>query len=582
MEQEELRKLEDHCIQEQPPACAAACPVHVDARALAAAVAREDFSAAAQILKKTIPFPGIISRICDHPCQAVCKRGQAGEAIAIRALEKACLDAAASLPFKVTALPKKGKRLAIVGGGLSGLTAAFDLAKKGYDVVVFEKEARLGGSLWGWSEADLPREVIAADLQALEKLGVEVRLGITVGREITMADLGQEFEGTYLALGENAADTFGLALDARGCVALDPVSLATSREGVFAGGGMRLGTEHSPIQAMADGRRGAISLDRYLQKVSLTAARAGEGSMTTRLFTSIAGVEPLPQVAMADSGGYASQEAVREAQRCLRCQCLECVKVCEYLSSFGSYPKKYIRQIYNNLSIVMGRRNANKLINSCSNCGLCQEVCPEDLHMGLVCQAARETLVNQGKMPPSAHDFPLRDMAFSNSDKCTLARHQPGTTVSRYLFFPGCQLSASSPPQVEQVYALLTQKLAGGVGLMMRCCGAPADWSGHRALFQETLADFTSQWEGMGSPQLILACSTCYEIFKTHFPQAAIISLWEVLDGPGAAGSLSGRPAGSGGRPRCLHHPARAADSGKCTSHCATLGTEGRGIVLEP
>ena len=66
----------------------------------------------------------------------------------------------------------------------------------------------------------------------------------------------------------------------------------------------------------------------------------------------------------------------------------------------------------------MGHRHANKLINSCSLCGLCREVCPEDLHMGLICKKARETMVDQGKMPPSAHDFPLRDMSFSNSDKC--------------------------------------------------------------------------------------------------------------------------------------------------------------------
>jgi glutamate synthase (NADPH) small chain len=533
MEQEELRQLEDRCIQEQPPACTAACPVHLDARALAAAVAQGDFAAAAKIVKKTLPFPGIISRICDQPCRAVCKRGQAGAPIAVRGLEKACLDWAADLPVKITALPKRGKRLAIVGGGLSGLTTAFDLAKKGYDVAVFEKEGRLGGSLWRFDAAELPGEVIAADLEILEKLGVEVRLGLIVGRDIALNDLLKEFEAIYLALGENPPDTFGLALDDQGRVALDPLTFATGREGVFAGGGMRLGPEHSPIQALADGRRAAISIDRYLQKVSLSAARVREGSQETRLFTSTAGVEPQPEVAMTSAGGFTTDEAVREAQRCLQCQCLECVKVCEFLNSFESYPRKYIRQIYNNLAIIKGHRQANQLINSCSVCGLCREVCPENLHMGLVCKAARELMVNQGKMPPSAHDFPLRDMGFSNSGKCALARHQPGTAASRHLFFPGCQLSGSSPHQVEQVYAILTQRLAGGVGLMLRCCGAPADWSGRAELFQETLAAFTAQWEALGRPQLILACSTCYEIFKTHLPQAAIVSLWEVIDGLG-------------------------------------------------
>jgi glutamate synthase (NADPH/NADH) small chain len=540
MEQEELRRLEDQCIQEQPPACTAACPVHLDAWALAAAVAQGDFAAAAQIVRKALPFPGIISRVCDQPCQAVCKRGQAGGAIAIRALEKACLDWAADRPVSVTALPAKEPRLAIVGGGLSGLTAAFDLARKGYQVTVFEKETRLGGSLWHLSEAELPREVMNADLQALAKLGVMVRSGVTVGQDVTLGDLCQEFAAVYLALGESPLDTFGLALNDKGLIALDPVTFATSREGVFAGGGLRLGPEHSPIQAMADGRRVAISLDRYLQKVSLSAARKGEGSTTTRLFTSLAGVEPRHEEAKADPGGYTADEAVREAKRCLQCQCLECVKVCEYLNSFGSYPRQYVRQVYNNLAIVMGVRHANKLINSCSICGLCKEVCPEDLHMGLVCKQARETLVSMGKMPPSAHDFPLRDMGFSNSDKCALARHQPGTDSSRYLFYPGCQLSASAPAQVEQVYSLLTRKLTGGVGLMLRCCGAPADWSGRRELFQETLAEFITQWEAMGSPQLIIACSTCYEVFKTHTPQADIVSLWEVLDDLGLP---EGRPS---------------------------------------
>jgi glutamate synthase (NADPH/NADH) small chain len=78
MEQDELRKLEDQCIQEQPPNCAAACPVHVDVRAMMAETARGNFTEAVKILKKTFPFPGIVSRVCDQPCRSVCKRNEAG------------------------------------------------------------------------------------------------------------------------------------------------------------------------------------------------------------------------------------------------------------------------------------------------------------------------------------------------------------------------------------------------------------------------------------------------------------------------------------------------------------------------
>ena len=97
----------------------------------------------------------------------------------------------------------------------------------------------------------------------------------------------------------------------------------------------------------------------------------------------------------------------------------------------------------------MGARQGNRLINSCSLCGLCEAVCPEDFAMQDLCLQARRAMVQKGKMPPSAHEFALLDMQFSNSDRFALARHEPGKTSSAQVFFPGCQLSASSPKQVQ-------------------------------------------------------------------------------------------------------------------------------------
>ncbi len=512
---------------------------------MTAAVSRGDFTAALKILKKTLPFPGIISRVCDHPCQAVCKRREAGDAISIVALERACIDWAADIRERIPVLPAKDKRVIVVGGGLSGLTAAFDLAKKGFAVTVLEAGRHLGGSLWDFSEKELPREIISKDLAVLEKVGIEIRMGTVAGRDVSLDALRADCDALYLAPGQHPEGTFDLELNERGRISTDPVTFATSRDGVFAGGSLRQApNEHSPIQSIADGRRAAISIDRYLQRVSLTAVRIGEGSQGTRLYTSMEGIEPLPAVPMEHpEQGFSAEEAKREAGRCIQCECMECVKVCEFLNAFHGYPKKYIREIYNNLSIVMGTRHANKLINSCSICGLCREVCPEDLHMGLVCKKAREALVKMGKMPPSAHDFPIRDMLFSNSEKCSLARHQPGTAASRFLFFPGCQLSASAPEHVKKVYGALTEKLPGGVGIMLRCCGAPADWSGRHGLFESTMDDFRRLWEEMGSPELIPGCSTCYEILKTHLPNARVTSLWEVFDRLGFPGAV--KPEGS-------------------------------------
>ena len=149
--------------------------------------------------------------------------------------------------------------------------------------------------------------------------------------------------------------------------------------------------------------------------------------------------------------------------------------------------------------------------------------------MGQVTLHARREMVATNRMPSSAFDFALRDMAFSNSDKFSLARNALGTTTSDYVFFPGCQLSASSPDHVEKVYAYLTEQLAGqNVGLMLGCCGAPANWAGRTDLFENALGDWRENHRRMGQPKVVLACSSCYQVFKTHLPEVEIISLWDL------------------------------------------------------
>ncbi|MCB9423405.1 MAG: (Fe-S)-binding protein, partial [Ardenticatenaceae bacterium] len=136
-------------------------------------------------------------------------------------------------------------------------------------------------------------------------------------------------------------------------------------------------------------------------------------------------------------------------------------------------------------------------------------------------------------MPPSAHDFALRDMAFSNSDKFTLARHQPGATTSAYVFFPGCQLAGSAPGQVTAVYDYLQANLDGGVGLMLGCCGAPANWAGRKDLHDDALAQFQASYNELGRPKVVLACSSCFQTFQARLPGVELVSLYAVLEEKG-------------------------------------------------
>ena len=544
MDQQELRELEYRCIQEEPPWCTAACPLHVDARAFVGHVAGDRWSDGWKVLRRHMPLPGVLGRICDAPCEARCKRGEAGDAIRIGALERACVQTEPPA-LRVLPLPAKGRKVAVAGSGLSSLTAAWDLARKGYAVTVFETRGLPGATLRQLDPRKLPAAVIDREVALLTPLGVQFEFGRDPDTKDVAARL-ESFDAVYLGLDAVTGRQFDLERDDDGLVRVDAKTTATSHAGIFAGG-----QTASWVCQAAQGRWAATSIDRFLQRVSITAGRDKEGPFETRLFTSLADVAPLPASPMADSAaGYSQSEASAEARRCLQCECMECVKVCVYLEKFGAYPKRYAREIYNNLSIVIGEHPANKLINSCSLCGLCEHVCPNDFAVQDLCLKARHTMVDNGKMPPSAHEFALLDMAFSRSERFSLARHQPGANASAHVFFPGCQLCASAPWQVEAVYEHLRTALPGGVGLMLGCCGAPAHWAGAGEAYDAQKAHIEAQWRTLGQAPMVLACSTCLRMFKEQLPMIPVQPLWEMLAAhPPVAGT-----AGSG-RPLAVHDP---------------------------
>jgi glutamate synthase (NADPH) small chain len=546
MEQNELRQWEGQCIQEEPPECTAACPIHVDVRTFVGQVGQGRWDEAWKTLRKTMPLAGILGRICEAPCEDRCKRGQAGDAIRVGALERACVSTLAPA-HAVMPLPSRGKKVVVVGSGLSGLTVVWDLARKGYELHIFEPADRLGGPLRNLDQNLLPTRIIEEEVAILDRLNVRIHFDITIDQPDFLQKLSVEFNAVYLGLDAAQDPAWPLDRDDQNRILVPSPAQTTSQENIFAGGAPRHKGGVSFIDQVAQGRWAATSIDRFLQKVSPTAGREKEGPYQTRLFTSLEDIDPLPAILMADpTAGYTANEAMAEAARCIQCECLECVKVCPYLEKFGGYPKKYAREIYNNESIVMGSRQANKLINSCSLCGLCERVCPEDFAMQDLCLTTRQNMVRRDKMPPSAHEFALLDMDFSTSERFSLVRHQPGKDRCAYAFFPGCQLSASAPGQVRQTYDHLIRNLSGGVGLILHCCGAPAAWAGRDDRYQSVLNTLKEFWTTLGRPQLILACSTCFKMFKEHWPEAGIVSLWEVMnqiDLPAGAASTESRAA---------------------------------------
>ncbi|WP_147820877.1 pyridine nucleotide-disulfide oxidoreductase/dicluster-binding protein [Salidesulfovibrio onnuriiensis] len=511
MEQHELRQWENKCIQEEVPQCTASCPLHVDAKTFCSLMRQRRWDKAWAVLARTLPLPGVLARLCDAPCKRNCVRKDAGGSIEIGLLERFCAENAKPVA-PPRPLPARGKSVAVIGGGLTGLCAAWELARRGFRTTLYCGVP--GSDLSALPETQLPAGALERELENLARLGAALETGVPLDTALIEAQLAEN-DAVFLdsdALSEAMAD-FGEP---------DELTLGTGQPGLFASPR----GESAPVLKAAAARRAANSVERFTQGVSMVTGRELEGPYATRLYTNLGNVEPAPPV--VNAAGYTETDARDEAKRCLQCECMECVKNCEYLRHYKAYPKVYVRQAYNNESIVMGTRQANTMINSCMLCGLCEVICPEDFSMADVCLQARRTMVEKGTMPPSAHEFALRDMAFANGEKAALARHAPGADASEYLFFPGCQLTASDPGGVMAAYADLRQRL-GAVGLLLHCCGAPAEWSGRQALAGETMAEIRGHWERMGKPHLVVSCPTCLKALRQGLPEAEISSHWSLL-----------------------------------------------------
>ncbi|MFH0728589.1 MAG: hypothetical protein V2B19_19905 [Pseudomonadota bacterium] len=149
----DLTEFENRCVQDEPPLCTARCPLHVDVRGFLDKAASGAWDEAYQILAATIPLPGIVARICDHPCERVCKRGEAGGPIAISEIERAVARRGRITKRRIP-LPPKKQCVAVTGSGLSSLTAAWELAYKGYQVTIHETgDPSLLREVWGKPEA---------------------------------------------------------------------------------------------------------------------------------------------------------------------------------------------------------------------------------------------------------------------------------------------------------------------------------------------------------------------------------------------------------------------------------------------
>jgi heterodisulfide reductase subunit A-like polyferredoxin len=323
--------------------CTATCPLHCNAHGYVALISQGKFKEALALVREKLPFPGILAYACAHPCERECKRIEKDRPISICQLKRFLVDHDEEPEFKFAPAEEKGKKVAIVGGGPSGLTAAYDLRKMGYGITLFESKSELGGLLThGFPSYRLPREVVQKDLAIIDKMGIEVKCNTQVGKDVSAETLTQSYDAIFIAPGTTGTESVlrafkDLNRTRRRTIQVNPISLETGVRGIFAGGDAVTGPG-TIVESMAHGRKAALSIDRYLRGEDLVQGRESEGTQISPLrsllpYSKRMEREVLPDMVKPVAASLTAEEAMEEAKRCLNCagcsDCGECAKACQ-------------------------------------------------------------------------------------------------------------------------------------------------------------------------------------------------------------------------------------------------------------
>ena len=204
--------LHHRCLggMQNPVPCVALCPAGVDIPGYVALVKNHRYADAVRLIRKDNPFPSACAYICEHPCEARCRRRMIDDAINIRGLKRYAVDHAGDVPNPQNAQPT-GKTVAVIGGGPGGLSAAYYLSLMGHKVTVFEQRSKLGGMLrYGIPSYRFPREILDKEIESILSTGIEVKTGITVGSDMSFDELKNKYDALYIAIGAHTDKKTGI------------------------------------------------------------------------------------------------------------------------------------------------------------------------------------------------------------------------------------------------------------------------------------------------------------------------------------------------------------------------------------
>jgi len=368
--------------------CQAACPAHMNIPLMIRQIAAGNLRDAIVTIKKDIPLPAVLGRICPKPCEQVCRRAVFDKAVSICLLKRyvADVDLKADNPYIPKCKKNRNKQVAIVGAGPAGLAAAYYLQIDGYKCTIFDDHESPGGMLrYGVSQDKLPTDVLDAEIALIKKLGMVFKGQMPIGCASKMEELRKNFDAVLIATGQTKPDdveSMGLETSSNG-IAINGRTYETNLPGVFAAGAA-VRKSKLAVRAVADGKETAAAIGQFLSGQPVTGPPHVFNTRIGKLkdgeiekFMVEAGkaqrITPSPE-----GSGFTDEQARAEAARCLHCDCRkpQNCKLRQYAQQYGAKQGRY----------KGGRRSFVQHLQhpcliyepgKCINCGLCIQIAAE-------------------------------------------------------------------------------------------------------------------------------------------------------------------------------------------------------------
>lgn len=321
--------------------CQRTCMAEMNIPLMIRQIAANDLRNAVITVMEHIPFPSVLGRICSAPCEHACRRKAYDDPVSICLLKRYVgdFDLAQKSPYLPTCKPKNGKKVAIVGAGPTGLTAAYYLLQEGFNCLIFDDHDEPGGMLrYGVPEDKLPRDVLNGEIQRIKDLGAEFRMKTRIGDNISLADLQKDFDAVLVASGDNSL-VENLNIDRH--------TLHSDSRGIFVGGNATGHHSKLSVRSIRDGRTAATSISQFVSGLpiighwkpfNVSIGRLAEGEIETFL------TEANKSGRIAPAGeGFTDEEANLESKRCLHCDCRKAdnCKLRDYSSLYNANPNIY-------------------------------------------------------------------------------------------------------------------------------------------------------------------------------------------------------------------------------------------------